>query len=217
MDMKSLLRRPFRYAYWNVTIILIVANVIAFLSTLMMQSNDNMFGNFMYYLVLNPRNVVEQGFIWQLVTYMFLHGGYMHLLFNMFALFMFGIQLEKAMGSKEFLLFYLVMGILSGLSAFIVSYDGYMLGASGAIYGVLLAFAVLFPNTRILLFFVIPMKAPLAVLIFAIAAIVLQLTNTMPGVAHFAHLAGLIFGAIYFIIRFGINPIKVFIDNIRRR
>jgi membrane associated rhomboid family serine protease len=85
-----------------------------------------------------------------------------------------------------------------------------VVGASGAIFGVLLAFATLFPDARILLFWVLPVRAPIAVLIFTLLELWFMLSGTNTGVAHLTHLAGLVFGYLYFLIRMGINPIRVF-------
>jgi membrane associated rhomboid family serine protease len=200
-----------------VTIILVVINVIVFFFARFLvrdQAGATIFGDI---FILTPKLVAEKGFFWQLITYMFMHGNETHIFFNMFSLLMFGVQLEKGMGSKEFLLYYLVVGILVGLSSFLFGYNDSLIGASGAIYGVMLAFAVLFPNAEILLFFAVRMKVPMAVLLFTGVSIILMVLDTTSGISHVGHLSGIVFGILYFIVRFGINPVKVFIDNLKRR
>ena len=162
----------------------------------------------------------------QVVTYMFMHGGFMHLFFNMYALFMFGRVLESVWGSARFLTFYLVTGIGAGLVQEVVQfiyydmqlsmYQGVSLGAgvvvpmaqylnmwitvgaSGAIYGILLAFAMTFPNERLFIMpFPVPIKAKYFVLIFGAIELLSGLGNHAgDNVAHFAHLGGMLFGLI---------------------
>ena len=158
--------------------------------------------------------------IYQLVTYMFMHGNFGHLFFNMFALWMFGNTLENIWGSKRFLLFYMVCGIGAGLcqelvqyiqyatslaqyetvnmSGRIISMDSYLnmmttVGASGAIYGLLLAFGMMFPDSRIYLYFLFPIKAKWFVIGYAVLELILGFQG-MDNVAHFAHLGGMLFG-----------------------
>jgi membrane associated rhomboid family serine protease len=134
---------------------------------------------------------------WQLVTYGFLHGGLAHIFFNMFALYMFGSDVERLFGSRFFLAYYLVSVIAAGVCHLVVS--SWMgaapyptVGASGGIYGLLLAFAVYFPHRRVLLIFLpIPMPARVFVAIFALVELAFGVTGTQSGVAHFAHLGGM--------------------------
>lgn len=160
---------------------------------------------------------------YQFVTYMFMHGSFSHLFFNMFALWMFGNAIENAWGPKRFLLFYFVCGIGAGVTQEIVQYihltstlEGYdsvriaanqvvtvdeylnmltTVGASGAVYGILLAFGMTWPNSRIYIYFAIPIKAKWFVILYGL----LELFSGFRGidnVAHFAHLGGMIFGLI---------------------
>ena len=156
----------------------------------------------------------------QLVTYMFMHGNFGHLFFNMFALWMFGNTLENIWGSKRFLLFYMVCGIGAGLCQELVQYiqyassladyanvnlggrivpmDAYLnmmttVGASGAIYGLLLAFGMMFPNLMIYLYFLFPIKAKWFVIGYAVIELISGLGGA-DNVAHFAHLGGMLFG-----------------------
>ncbi len=207
--MASFLRRPLRYSYYNATLILIVVNVLVFLFTLVDRQGR------IAYLALIPAYVLQAGAWWQVITYMFVHSGWSHIFFNMLALFLFGIQLERRMGSPEFLIFYFFCGIGAGLATVFINASSGMgmipvVGASGAIFGLLLGFASFFPDARIFIFGILPMRAPVAVLLYAGIEVFLQLTNFQSGVAHLTHLAGIAFAYLYLVVRFGINPITVF-------
>ncbi|MDX9702625.1 MAG: rhomboid family intramembrane serine protease [Candidatus Auribacterota bacterium] len=164
-----------------------------------------------------PYRFVNYLMIWQAVTYMFLHGGIFHLFWNMLALWMFGGEVEATMGSKNFLKYYFACGIFAGLCSLIFAYNSPIpvIGASGAIYGVLTAFGMLFPERVItlLLFFVLPIRAKAKYFVMAFAALTFlqTLTNTNSGVAHFAHLGGIIFGFLYFRNFFGL---QTFVEQI---
>jgi membrane associated rhomboid family serine protease len=156
-------------------------------------------------LGLHPAWVVHYGWIWQLATYMFLHGGIFHILFNMLALWMFGAELERIWGTRYFLKFYFVTGI--GAAALTVLFSllpfGFsqqlqsanIIGASGAIYGLLLAYALYFPQRPILLI-VFPVPAKIAVTILGAIALVSSLGET-GGVANATHLGGLLVGYLF--------------------
>ena len=137
---------------------------------------------------------------WQLVSYGFLHGSFNHLFFNMFALWMFGLPIEKTWGSRKFAQYYFVCILGAGLIQLLVQYlsgDIYpTIGASGAVFGLLLAYGVTWPNAKLfLIFFPVPIKAKWFVLIYGAAELVFGVTGAMPQVAHYAHLGGLFFGA----------------------
>ena len=139
--------------------------------------------------------------LWQLVSYGFLHGGMAHLFFNMFALYMFGVPIERAWGTRRFLIFYFVCMIGAGLVQLAVAQlSGEIyptIGASGAVFGLLLAFGMMYPNARMMLLFPpIPMRAKWFVIIYGILTLVFGLTGTMSGIAHFAHLGGMLFGLV---------------------
>ncbi len=140
---------------------------------------------------------------YQLVTHMFAHGGFLHILFNMYALWMFGSVLERVWGAKKFLIFYLVCGLAAGIAQMVFVNSIYpAIGASGAVMGLLAAFAYTFPNTE---FFIIPIPFPIkAKYMAAIYAAIDLFAGIQPGngdgVAHFAHLGGLIMGFILVII-----------------
>jgi len=136
---------------------------------------------------------------WQLISYGFLHGGWGHLFFNMFAFYIFGLPIERAWGTRRFVIFYMNCLIGAGLVQLLVAgLSGEIyptIGASGAVFGILLAFGMMYPNTRLMLLFPpIPIKAKWFVLGYGALTLVFGITGTMPGVAHFAHLGGMIFG-----------------------
>lgn len=138
---------------------------------------------------------------WQLITYGFLHGSFGHLFFNMFAVWMFGLQLEQTWGSKRFINYYIVCLVAAALTQLAVQAitggQQATIGASGAVFGLLLAFGVMYPNNRIFLIFLpVPIKAKWFVLLYAGAELMFGLTGTLPTIAHFAHLGGLFGGAV---------------------
>ncbi len=161
--------------------------------------------------------------LYQFVTYMFMHGGFTHILFNMFAVWMFGRVMESYWGGRRFLIYYLVCGLGAGLvqegvqyvSYLVQGLDGYervnigyamismgeylnrwtTIGASGAVYGILLAFGMSFPNERLFIFpLPVPIKAKFFVVGYAVIELLSALGNSGDGVAHFAHLGGMVFG-----------------------
>ncbi len=151
-----------------------------------------------YIFGLTPA-LVKKGFIWQLVTYMFLHGGFFHILFNMFALWMFGCDIERSWGTKEFLRYYFITGVGAGFFTFFLSFNSHIptIGASGAIFGVLVAFAMMFPDRPIYLYFLFPIKAKYLVIFFAVIEFLASFRHTTDGIGHFAHLGGMVIGYIY--------------------
>ena len=142
---------------------------------------------------------------WQLVTYSFLHGNLMHLLFNMLALYMFGSDIERVFGSRRYALYYFACVVSAGLAQIIVSAVGNWpayptVGASGGVFGLLLAFGLYFPRRMVMLIFPpIPMPAWLFVTLYGLLELYLGVTGTQQGVAHFAHLGGMLGG--YLVIR----------------
>ena len=135
----------------------------------------------------------------QLVTYAFLHGGMIHLLLNMYALWMFGSRIENLWGSKVFTVYYFVCVIGAGLIQLLVSSQGENIyptvGASGGVFGLLLAFGMFFPRERLILIFPpIPMEARWFVVVFGAIELWFGITGTAEGIAHFAHLGGMLFG-----------------------
>jgi len=210
MDKPIFIRRPFKYVNFNSVLYLIVVNFIVYAVTYFTPQLK-------YYLSLNVGSVIYRKMFWQFFTYMFVHGGFTHILFNMLGLMVFGVSLEKAIGSKEFLLFYFVCGFASGLFSFIVyyltgSYRIFLMGASGAIYAVLFAYAVCFPRSRLYIWGILPVQAPILVLVYAIIEIAGQFFS-FSNIAHLTHLFGFAAAWCYFLIRMGINPIKVWRNN----
>jgi membrane associated rhomboid family serine protease len=138
---------------------------------------------------------------WQLITYAFLHGGWAHLFFNMFALFMFGGALERRWGGRRFVIYYLVCVLTAALTQLMVQGSAGaaepVVGASGGVFGVLLAFAWYFPRQKLIVIPIpIPVSAWLLVTVYALLELLYGVTGTMPGVAHFAHLGGMLGGAL---------------------
>lgn len=203
MERSSLVRRPFRYSNRSVSLYLIAANILVFALGYLIPSLP-------YYLALNPTFFLG-GMLWQPLTYMFTHGSFDHLLLNMLGLVFFAPQIEREFGSREFLLFYLLTGLLSGLSSLGIylaagSMDVFLLGASGVVYAILLAYAVLFPESDIYVFGILPVRAPILVGLYALAEVADQLFGFQRSVSHLTHLSGLLFAWLYFLVRFGVNP-----------
>ena len=136
---------------------------------------------------------------WQLVTYAFLHGGMQHILFNMLALWMFGGPVEDVLGARPFATYYFTSVVGAAVTQLAVMHffpSGYFptVGASGGVFGLLLAYGLMFPRSQILLYFAIPIPARVFVVLYGILELVLGVTGSQAGVAHFAHLGGLAFG-----------------------
>jgi membrane associated rhomboid family serine protease len=158
-------------------------------------------------LGLVPFLVVGQLWIWQLGTYMFLHGGVFHILFNMLALWMFGAELERIWGTRNFLKFYFVTGIGAGILTVIFSllpfsaseqlYQSNVIGASGAVYGLLLAYALYFPDRPIYMYLVFPIPAKIFVMIMGAIAFYASVSGASGGVANATHLGGLLVAYLY--------------------
>ena len=179
---------------------LVAANVAAFLIALVVPAITLRFG-------LRPADVVGSLQLWQPVTYMFLHGGLFHLLFNMLALWMFGVELERMWGSRFFTKFYFVSGVGAALTTLLLSftplpfadqlYYSLTIGASGAVYGVLFAYARYFPHRPIYLYFVFPVPAKYFVIIIGAISLLSSMNGPGGGVAHTTHLGGLIAAYLY--------------------
>ena len=177
---------------------LLIANAAMFLLPRIILTNLEPFHHL---LGLVPAMVWGKGFVWQLVTYMFLHGSLWHILMNMLILWMFGAELERTWGSREFAKFYFIAGIGAGIinvifaalrpsMAFVP-----IIGASGAIYGLLVAYAMLFPERYVYVYFLIPVKVKY--LVIFLVALEFFSTYQPDGVAHFAHLGGALVGFLY--------------------
>ena len=230
---------------------LLVINILAFLATWVLQRSGidlNSLLGLHFFLASDFR-------VYQFVTYMFLHGGFTHILFNMFALWMFGSVIERVWGPKKFLFYYIVCGLGAGIIQELVQYVNFTMqgltayqyvsingmqmptadyinlwttiGASGAIYGILLAFGMIFPNERL---FIIPIPFPIKAKWLIAGYIIIELFSALSGpgdgVAHMAHLGGMLFG--FLLIRywqrppdssqrFGRSKGEEFFDNMRRK
>lgn len=153
---------------------------------------------------LHPIEIYRKLHVWQLITYMFLHGDFLHILLNMLILWMFGCEVERNWGTSEFFKYYIICGIGAGLFHIFFHFTSEIpvVGASGAIYGILLAFAMLFPDRPIILFpFFIALKAKYWAIIFAAIALIFGLLGGQNGVAHLAHFGGMLVGFIYYKLR----------------
>jgi membrane associated rhomboid family serine protease len=171
----------------KVIISLIVINVVAFIIGMI-------FPNVVLPLfALDPASITGKLYLWQFISYMFLHGSLFHLFINMFSLFMFGTDLLNRWGNKRFLGYYFFTGIGAGLCAFLFT-SVPTIGASGAIYGLLLAYAMAFPNRTFLIFFIFPMRAKYVAIIFGLFELLSSVTARADGIAHIAHLGGMLFG-----------------------
>ena len=230
---------------------LLVINVLAYLATWVLQRSGvdlNALLGLHFFMASDFR-------VYQFLTYMFLHGSFTHILFNMFALWMFGSVIERVWGPKKFLFYYIVCGVGAGIVQELVQYGSYVaqgldayeyvnmggaqiamdsyinlwttIGASGAVYGILLAFGMIFPNERL---FIIPIPFPIKAKWLILGYIVIELFSAMSGpgdgVAHMAHLGGMLFG--FLLIRYwqkhpdssqryGRSYGKEFFDNLIRK
>ena len=174
---------------------LIIANVAVFLFMTLFRTERFFF----YYFGLVPQFVWSRGFIWQLFTYMFIHGGLGHIFMNMFVLWMFGTEIESALGKRGFYKFYFITGIGSGLITLLFSLNSTIpvVGASGAIYAVLVAFAMMYPNRLIYFYFLIPVKAKYFVLFMGVITFFSSFSQGAGGISHLTHLGGIIIAYIY--------------------
>ena len=176
--------------------LLLILNVAVFL---LQQFGLN--GFLLTNFALRPAALLDSFAIWQLVTYMFLHGGIFHILFNMLALWMFGRELEQTWGTRNFLRFFFFCGIGAGVCIVLLSYlfgnpNSITLGASGAIYGILIASAILWPDRIVYFQMLFPLKMKYMVMIYGAIAF-LGTTNINSGVSDIGHLGGLLCGWIY--------------------
>ena len=179
---------------------LITINVVAFLVTLIVRA-------VLIHLALVPQAVFEQFALYQLVTYMFLHDGFGHILVNMLGLWMFGTELERTWGTRFFTKYYFVTGVGAAVLTLLWSisplpgadsiYVSAIVGASGAIYGVLLAYAMYFPHRTVYMYFVFPLEARYFVIIVGAITFISSMGAGGGGIAHTAHLGGLVVGYLY--------------------
>jgi len=195
---------------------LLIINVAVFF--LQMLASNLMVGGKPLGLMLNmwfALNPIGDGYnfqIWQLITYQFMHAGFSHIFFNMFILWMFGMEVENIWGSKRFLYFYLICGIAAGLAQLFISplfsSPAITIGASGAIFGVMIAFGMLFPDRYIFLYFLIPIKAKYLIG-FLFVLEIFWIGDAGSNVAHLAHLGGAIAGFLFIMLDKSIDvPLK---------
>ena len=180
---------------------LLIINGIVFLITVIAQNivigRSVLENTIIEYFGLIPLGLADASFYpWQLITYQFLHGSFSHIFFNMFILWMFGMEIENIMGSMKFLVFYLAAGVGGGLLQLLVGGGSSpIIGASGAVYGVMVAFAMFFPNRLIYIYFLLPVKAKYLI-VFLIVIEFLSVGNASV-IAHLAHLGGAITGFLF--------------------
>lgn len=208
---------------FSVVNVIIVINCVLFIPWILnyiahrslLQGYEFLFGalNIGFHDVRIPS--IDNGFqySYQILTSIFLHGNLAHLVLNMYALYAFGKPLEKRWGNWRFLAFYLVVGILANVASycffrFTGAHNISLIGASGAIYGVLLAFGAYYPEIKVLLFFIIPLKIKWMVPLFAVIELLIEITGSADGIAHVTHLFGFVFAFLYCLIVFKFNPIR---------
>jgi membrane associated rhomboid family serine protease len=180
--------------------LIVAANVVVFLADSIVPAMAPAFG-------LYPADVIGELQVWRMVTYMFLHGGIFHILFNMLALWMFGVELERMWGSRYFTRFYFVSGVGAALTTLLLSllpfsfanllYSSLTIGASGAVYGILLAYAMYFPHRPIYVYFIFPIPAKYFVMIMGAISLYSSMSAGGGGVAHSTHLGGLVAAYLY--------------------
>jgi len=183
---------------------LLIINGIVFLITVIAQNivigRSVLENTIIEYFGLIPLGLADASFYpWQLITYQFLHGSFSHIFFNMFILWMFGMEIENIMGSMKFLVFYLAAGVGGGLLQLLVGGGSSpIIGASGAVYGVMVAFAMFFPNRLIYIYFLLPVKAKYLI-VFLIVIEFLSVGNASV-IAHLAHLGGATTGFLFVLL-----------------
>lgn len=157
--------------------------------------------------------------VWQLVTYMFMHGGFFHIFFNMIMLWMFGMELENIWGSRKFLVYYLVCGVGGGIVNMMVApLLGQVLptvGASGAIFGVMIAFGMMFPDRYVYLYFLLPIKAKWLVVGLIFINLFAGVSGGGGNVAYFAHLGGAACGFLYLVVDMNMLPVRSWWTTLR--
>ncbi len=203
---------------------LLIANAVVFIITLFIPWHIRLLNTTVsgwnLYFGLVPVLINHRFMVWQFFTYMFLHGGFGHILLNMFALWMFGTELEYNWGHRDFLKFYLICGVGGGVLVWLTSMVGFSspaaptIGASGAIFGILLAYGMMWPDRPIFVFGILPMKALHFVIIFGAINLMQGLSRSGGGVAYFAHVGGLITGFVY--LKYGWR-IMVYYDSYMKK
>ncbi|MBM3303511.1 MAG: rhomboid family intramembrane serine protease [Candidatus Aenigmarchaeota archaeon] len=180
---------------FNLTLILVAANITLFIAQALIPGFTELFS-------LTP-SIAFSGAWWQFLTYMFMHGGFLHITINMFVLLMFGFPVEASLGTKRFAILYFISGVGSALLYMGLTYlvmpgdmEVMMLGASGAVFAVLTAYGFLYPRNIVWIIGFFPLPAKWAVIMFAGLELFLGLTGLEPGIANFGHLGGIVTGAL---------------------
>ena len=197
----------------SATMILVIANAIVFVLQSIIERSPTLATYYYDYCALSLDGL-KHGFVWQLLTYQFMHAGLLHIVFNCWAIYVFGLAVEAALGRRQFLALYFSSGVVGGLVQVLAeflpfgSFGGQVVGASAAAFGLVAAFAMLFPDRILLLFFIIPMRAKYLLLVcagFAVACILVSLGSATGGVhvADAAHLGGMLTGVLF--IRYALN------------
>lgn len=173
--------------------VLVIANAVIYLLSLL--AGPEFFRHF----GLVPRLVLQERWVWQVFTYMFVHGSFLHVFFNIFMLWMFGMAVEGQWGTRAFVKFYFICGLGVAAVALIIGPHSSvpLIGASGAIYGLLVAFAMLYPEAVVYLYLFIPIKAAHMAILCGVIEFIAMATDATPGIARFAHLAGMVIGYTY--------------------
>ena len=192
--------------------ILLIINTLVFL---MVEISGMQFELFYSNFGLVPGKVWSSFMIWQPITYLFLHGGFIHLLFNMFVLWMFGKDLEHNWGFIPFLKYYFACGIGAGIVTSIFGWSSFtpVIGASGAIYGLLLAYGLTYPNRLIYLYGIFPIKVKFMVIGMGIIAFFASMTSVNSTVSHVTHIAGMVVGLIYLQYKINFKHFKLWLIN----
>jgi len=177
--------------FQSITAKLILINVIVFFLEFVYPPTIEL-------LSLTPTLAIYEGMYWQFFTFMFVHAGIAHILLNMFILMMFGMRIESVMGKWRFLIYYLITGVGSGVFHILLTgiSDVMLLGASGAVFGILTAFGLMFPRQIVYVNFFFPMPAIVFVVIMGVIQLVYGISGSQPGIANFGHLGGMIVGVI---------------------
>lgn len=194
--------------------LLLILNIVIFMVRLLIgPSFDLFFG-------LSSAGLTR-GFLWQPLTYMFLHGGVFHLFINMLILYFIGTEVERTLGSRNFLIVYFVAGVLGGMGWLLLSAGGICIGASGAVMGMLGAYAALFPHREItvLVFFILPITMKAWMLAAGLAAMEFVLMTSRPdvGIAHAAHLAGIVAGYVFVYVAFRKGGLRIRFSRDRKK
>lgn len=193
---------------------LIIINVICFVALNTPGIGDIIFAYFAMFSWERGIGIIpDQPFIfypWQLITYMFLHGGIGHIFFNLFALWIFGTAIENTIGTRRFTQYYFLTGIGAGILHFLITGSGAaVIGASGAVFGLLIAFGMMFPNREIFFLFIpVPIKAKYFVVMYGAFELMMGVSSLQTGIAHFAHLGGMVVG--YLLIRYWKLPTNLY-------